>query len=203
MRASTRVGYRKVELDPAARTVRLLEPGMKLDLGGIAKGFAADEALRVLERTGSRAPWSPRPAISPWATPRPTSQAGRSRSRPLRTASGARGPDPTVSLVRSNISTSGDAEQFVEIGGVRYSHILDPHTGLGVVGRSVPPWWPATARPPNVWPRSCRSSARAGPADRRGDSTGPPPSTCTWPTTDRFSRLRRSAGPKCPEYRPE
>src|SRR5215471_18110824 len=46
------VGYQNVKLDPKAQTVQLLKPGMQLDLGGIAKGYAADEALKVLEKHG-------------------------------------------------------------------------------------------------------------------------------------------------------
>jgi len=41
-----------------------------------------------------------------------------------------------VALRRAAVSTSGDAEQFVEIGGVRYSHIIDPRTGRALTGRS-------------------------------------------------------------------
>ena len=46
------VGYEMMTLDPAARTVRLAKPGMKLDLGGIAKGYASEAAVRVLKREG-------------------------------------------------------------------------------------------------------------------------------------------------------
>ena len=135
-RARLLVGYRKVELDPRAPGGALLEPGMKLDLGGIAKGFAADEALRVLLTHGfPRALVAAAGDIAVGDSPTDRS-AWSVEVQALRTASGAEGPSPTVSLVRRNISTSGDAEQSVEIGGVRYSHILDPRHGLGVVGRS-------------------------------------------------------------------
>src|SRR5262245_40584834 len=50
--AKARVGYRKLELNERDRTVRLLTPAMQLDLGGIAKGYAADEMLAVLKRHG-------------------------------------------------------------------------------------------------------------------------------------------------------
>src|SRR5205807_2426091 len=50
--ALARVGYKNVRLDARARTVQLLKPGMQLDLGGIAKGYAADEALKALKKHG-------------------------------------------------------------------------------------------------------------------------------------------------------
>jgi thiamine biosynthesis lipoprotein len=135
-RARQLVGYQKVVLDSEARMVRLLERGMKLDLGGIAKGFAAVEALGVLKSLGVTRALVAAAGDIAVGDPPPDRPAWSVEVQALKTASGAPGPSPTVSLVRSSISTSGDAEQFVEIGGVRYSHILDPHTGLGVVGRS-------------------------------------------------------------------
>jgi thiamine biosynthesis lipoprotein len=46
-------------------------------------------------------------------------------------------PQEVILLVNHGVSTSGDAYQFVEIGGVRYSHIIDPRTGIGLTGRSL------------------------------------------------------------------
>src|SRR5437879_7747768 len=51
-KARALVGFAKIRLDAKARTVQLLKPGMQLDLGGIAKGYAADEALAVLKKQG-------------------------------------------------------------------------------------------------------------------------------------------------------
>jgi thiamine biosynthesis lipoprotein len=45
-------------------------------------------------------------------------------------------PGSPLTLSHAGVSTSGDAEQWVEIGGVRYSHILDPRTGMGLTGHS-------------------------------------------------------------------
>jgi thiamine biosynthesis lipoprotein len=130
--AVTKVGYRKVRLDPKARTVRLLTPGMQLDLGGIAKGYAADEALKLLREkfgitralvaaAGDIACGDPPPDRDAWAVDIAPIAKGQ-KPRPLRLANAA-------------VSTSGDLEQFVEINGVRYSHVVDPKTGLGVTGR--------------------------------------------------------------------
>ena len=81
--ARAKVGFRKVKLDPTRKTVQLTTPGMQLDLGGIAKGYAADEALKLLkEKFGiARASWG-RTETSPAATRRRTNQPGVSKSRP-------------------------------------------------------------------------------------------------------------------------
>ena len=115
--ARRRTGWRKVRLDPRTRTVTLAVPGMQLDLGGIAKGFAADEMLLVLRRLG-------------------LSHALVAASGDL--ALGGEGwtvqvGDGTRTLADCGVSTSGPAEQFALIDGVRYAHILDPRTGIGLL----------------------------------------------------------------------
>ena len=134
--ARARSGYENVLLardDHGDFEVSLAVPGMQLDFGGIGKGAAADEGLRVLRRQGhSRslvavagdiAAGDPPPARDGWTIAVAT--------RSTDTAS------EFVSIENAAISTSGDSEQFVEIGGVRYSHILDPRTGAGLVGAPI------------------------------------------------------------------
>jgi len=143
------VGYEKVRLDPQARTVQLLKPGMMLDLGGIAKGDAADQALMVLKgfgvtralvaAAGDIAVGDPPPHRAGWRIEiAPLEPGGRHLTRT--TDNGERTASPTqnrfVPLHNAGISTSGDAEQHVEIEGVRYSHIIDPKTGMALTGRS-------------------------------------------------------------------
>jgi thiamine biosynthesis lipoprotein len=135
-RARDLVDYRKVRLDPGHRTVQLLEKGMKLDLGGIAKGFAADEAFRVLEAQGLRRALVAAAGDIRVGDPPPGKVGWIVAVAALRAEDGAAGDSPALLLANRAVSTSGDAEQFVEIGGVRYSHIVDPRTGVGVVGRS-------------------------------------------------------------------
>ena len=130
--ARARVGWRKMRLDPAKRTVQLTTPGMQLDLGGIAKGYAADEALKLLrEKHGiSRALVAAAGDITCGDAP-PDKPAWDVDIAPI-----AKGQRPRrLKLANAAVSTSGDLEQFVEIDGVRYSHIVDPRTGLGVTGR--------------------------------------------------------------------
>jgi thiamine biosynthesis lipoprotein len=130
--ALAKVSYHNVQLDPQRRTVRLLTPGMQLDLGGIAKGYAADEALKVLsEKFGvTRALVAAAGDIS-CGDPPPEKDAWAVDIAPI-----ARGQKPrALRLANAAVSTSGDLEQFVEINGVRYSHVVDPKTGVGVTGR--------------------------------------------------------------------
>lgn len=131
--AGRSVGYSFVALHEKGRRVELLQPGMRLDFGGIAVGYAVDEALRILKEQGVAAALvdgsgdvgvmgSP-PGAAGWQieiSPR------REKSRDSHSAG------PFVELSAGAVSTSGDAYQAVEIDGVRYSHIVDPATGLGL-----------------------------------------------------------------------
>jgi thiamine biosynthesis lipoprotein len=132
-RARAPVGWRKLKLDPRNQTVTLTVPDMQLDLGGIAKGYAADQAMAVLKAlglpralvaaSGDIAVGDPPPGQLNWrvAVGQLDDQEGK--------------PASVLFLNNAAVSTSGDAEQFVEIGGVRYSHIVDPRTGVGLTDR--------------------------------------------------------------------
>lgn len=101
---------------------------MQLDLGGIGKGFAADAALAVLASSGA-----PRCLVNHGgdiaAGDAPPGATGWRVA--LDAAAGT-----MITLCNDAVATSGDAEQFVEFGGVRYSHIVDPSTGLGLTHRT-------------------------------------------------------------------
>jgi thiamine biosynthesis lipoprotein len=127
------VGYQKLVLDPKKRTVQLKKEGMRLDLGGIAKGFAADAALAVLRKQGiTRALVAAGGDIAVSDAP-PAATGWKIGIAPLEDPDGK--PERFVVLKNGAVSTSGDAEQYVEINGKRFSHIVDPRTGLGLVGR--------------------------------------------------------------------
>ncbi len=121
------VGWWDVLLDPAARTVRFAKPGMRLDLGGIAKGYAAQRGVEELRVRGT-----PRCLVALAgdiaAGDPPRGEVG------WRIAVGGEAGDVLL-LANAAVSTSGDEEQYVEIGGVRYAHIVDPRTGLGMTVR--------------------------------------------------------------------
>ena len=124
------VGQDAVVLDRKARTVSLTRPGMRLDPGGFGLGYAADRVLTVLagrgiasgmvDASGDVAVSAAPPGTDGWrieVAPMPGDRAGQ-----------------VVVLENAAITTSGDARQFVEIEGRRWSHIVDPRTGLGVDG---------------------------------------------------------------------
>jgi thiamine biosynthesis lipoprotein len=129
--ALKRVGYQKMELDPKAKTVDLKVPGMLLDLGGIAKGYAADEGLKVLASHGITCALVAASGDIAVSGPPPGKPGWRIDIAPLPGAKEKR----QVILKDAAVSTSGDSEQFVEIAGVRYSHVVNPKTGLGLTGR--------------------------------------------------------------------
>ncbi|MEX0892279.1 MAG: FAD:protein FMN transferase [Gemmatimonadota bacterium] len=125
------VGWEQVAFDPADHTVRLPAAGMRLDLGGIAKGWAVDRCAAVLEEAGVptamvdlggnvRAYGAP-PARDHWRV-------------------GVRDPRRTSELLAvlevtgGAVATSGDYERFFVHEGVRYAHILDPRTGTPARG---------------------------------------------------------------------
>src|SRR6185437_3752892 len=105
-------------------------PGMRLDLGGIAMGYAVDEAMRVLREMGiTRALLNASGDILA-GDPPPGATGWKIGIAPLASKDGP--PSRYVLLANAAVTTAGDAAQFVEIGGRRYSHIVDPHTGLGL-----------------------------------------------------------------------
>ncbi|MGE3821738.1 MAG: FAD:protein FMN transferase, partial [Isosphaeraceae bacterium] len=121
-------------LDPESRSVRLEKPGMKLDLGGIAKGWASDEALKVLKRHGIESALVAGAGDVVVGGPPPGKDGWVVGVAPLENPDAT--PERYFSLRDVAISTSGDAERFVEIEGKRYSHIVDPRTALGVINRA-------------------------------------------------------------------
>lgn len=133
-RALGLVGYDRVKLDPDARTVQLFTPGMKLDLGGIAKGYASQAAIDVLKARGVPRALAAGAGDIVVGDP-PPGRDGWVIGIGSLDAPGAR-PRRYISLKNAAVSTAGDAERFVEIGGKRYAHIVDPRTGLGVVDRA-------------------------------------------------------------------
>ena len=107
---------------------------MRLDLGGIAMGYAVDETLKLLRERGiSRALVDASGDIGV-GDPPPGKLGWTIGVVPL-SAEGT--PSKQICLANAAVSTAGDAFQHVDIDGKRYSHIVDPHTGLGMTDRSA------------------------------------------------------------------
>jgi thiamine biosynthesis lipoprotein len=136
--AKRAVGWQKMTLDPIGHRVRLSVPAMRLDLGGIGKGYASDEALKALKKNGVTIALiemggdivlgSAPPNTAGWKIEVPNAEGNATLAKA--------NPTPTINLKNCAISSSGDTEQFVEIGGVRYSHVVDPKTGRGITKRA-------------------------------------------------------------------
>jgi FAD:protein FMN transferase len=127
------VGWKNVKLDAKMRTVQLLKAGMRLDLGGIAKGYAGDEAQKVLKQHGVTRALVAAGGDITVSDPPPDAPGWTIAIYPLEP--GDDKPVPQLVLMNAAVSTSGDLQQFAEIDGKRYSHIVDPRTGIGLVGR--------------------------------------------------------------------
>lgn len=125
------VGWQRIRLNLRTRTVALTAKGMKLDLGGIAKGFAADEAQKVLRRHGITRALVEMGGDLVMSGPPPGTDGWTIR---VPNAGDDQGP-ADLKFANCAVSTSGDTEQFVEIGGVRYSHVVDPRTGQALTNR--------------------------------------------------------------------
>jgi FAD:protein FMN transferase len=131
-RARENVGFEKVHLDPATRTVRFATEGVELDLGAIGKGYAVDRAVSLLREAGAEI------ALV---------DAGSSTMYAMEAPPGARGwtvrvPQPhdrsqtvsTVMLRNQALSTSGSYEQFFQLADRSYCHVMDPRVGTPVQG---------------------------------------------------------------------
>jgi thiamine biosynthesis lipoprotein len=128
------VGSDKMVLDASARTVQLKKAGMKLDVGGIAKGYASQAALDVLAAAGINRALVAGAGDIVTGDPPPDARGWTIAIAPLEP--GSTTPPRRLLLSRAAVSTSGDTERFVVIDGHRYSHIINPATGLGVEDRA-------------------------------------------------------------------
>ena len=119
------VNWRNMLLDEEHHTVRFEHPGMRIDLGGIGKGYAVDRGIEILKARGIT-----RALVTAGGDSR---IIGDRMGRPWLVA--IRHPDnpnkvvTRIPLADSAVSTSGDYERYFDEGGIRYHHIIDPHTG--------------------------------------------------------------------------
>jgi len=119
------VNYRQLILDEKAHSVRFARDGMRIDLGGIAKGYAVDRGIALLQERGVQ-----HAVVTAGGD---TRIIGDRFGRPW--VVGIRHPDDKskivtrIPLVDTAMSTSGDYERYFDENGVRYHHIIDPKTG--------------------------------------------------------------------------
>jgi thiamine biosynthesis lipoprotein len=126
--AKSLVGWRHVHLDQSRHAVRLARPGMRLDLGGIAKGYILQQALLTMASLGvTRALVEAGGDIVVGDAP-----PGRDGWRVDVGGADAPFSARAARLTNAALATSGPTAQFVEIDGLQYSHVVDPRTGLGL-----------------------------------------------------------------------
>ena len=134
-KARLAVGYSHMQLDPARHSVKLTVPNMRLDLGGIAKGYAVDQALKVLNRAGISSALVSGGGDMAVSDPPPGKEGWRIELPPLDVTNAPRAR--YVLLSHAGLSTSGDLFQHLDVNGLRYSHIIDPRTGVGLTDHSL------------------------------------------------------------------
>ncbi len=128
--AAARSGFRHMQLDAATRTVRFDKAGMALDVGAIGKGFAASAALEAIGTSGVHHALVAVSGDLAFSGAPPGRSGWRIGVHDL-------GPDvtdlpATVELTHAAVSTSGNSAQYVDIDGVRYSHVIDPSSASGL-----------------------------------------------------------------------
>jgi thiamine biosynthesis lipoprotein len=125
------INYRNVILDAEKTTVFLKEKGMRIGFGGIGKGYAADKAKDILKQCGVKSgivnaagdlvTWGTQPNHKPWTIA-------------IANPNNILIPFSTLNISNMAIATSGNYEKYVIINGKKYSHTIDPKTGLPVSG---------------------------------------------------------------------
>jgi len=131
MKMVSLINFRNVILDEKEGTVFLKYPGMRIGFGGIGKGYAAEKAKLLLKEkgvnsgivnaAGDLSAWGKQPSGNDWTIG-------------IADPNSARHPFSYLSISDLAIATSGNYEKYVMIGGKRYSHTIDPKTGLPVHG---------------------------------------------------------------------
>ena len=130
-RSVSKIGYKKVQLNKEKQTIFLSQKGMKIGFGAIGKGYAADRAKALLVQRGAAGgiinasgdmnTWGTQPDGSPWTI---------GIINPMN----KKNIFSWFSLEHNAVVTSGDYEKYTQINGLRYSHIIDPRTGVPARG---------------------------------------------------------------------
>lgn len=130
-KAIEKIGYQHIIINEEASTIFLEKPGMKIGFGSTGKGYAADKARElmlqlgidagIIDASGDMTTWGTQPDGKPWRI---------GINNPFDRHQMA----DILSLKNAAVTTSGDYEKFVVIDGKRYSHIINPKTGMPSTG---------------------------------------------------------------------
>lgn len=130
-KAIEKIGYQHIIINEEASTIFLEKPGMKIGFGSTGKGYAADKARElmlqlginagIIDASGDMTTWGTQPDGKPWRIGI-TNPFDRHQMADI------------LSLKNAAVTTSGDYEKFVMIDGKRYSHIINPKTGMPSTG---------------------------------------------------------------------
>lgn len=134
-KAKAAMGWENLRLNSRNHTVELLVPNMRLDLGGIAKGYAVDEAMKILRQHGIRSALIAGGGDMAVGDAPPGKSGWTVEIAPIDSPNAP--PKRFVQLKNRGLATSGDVFQRLEIDGQRYSHIVDPRTGIGLTDHSL------------------------------------------------------------------
>jgi len=124
--AMQKTGYSKIKLNRKAQSVLLTQKGMRLDIGGLGKGFAADEAIKVMKSFGITSALIDAGGKLAITDPPPFSKGWK-----IKISSGSDSLG-TIELANVGVATSGPTYRYLEFEGKKYSHIVDPKTGIGL-----------------------------------------------------------------------
>lgn len=149
------VGYQNIRFKKGKK-IELLKAGMRLDLGGIAQGYAADRCLLILRRHGIQSALADAggdialgeapPDKSGWQIEMPTED----------------GRKELLNLSHCGITTSGASYRYLEVEGKRYSHIIDPRSGWGLTHRVLVTVLAPNATLADAWATAISVSGKAG-----------------------------------------
>lgn len=131
LKAIEKVGYKNIELNELNSTIFLKLPGMKIGFGATGKGYAADQGKLLMQQlnvkagivnaSGDMATWGTQPNNKPWRI---------GITNPFKLHKSLK----ILEVTDASITTSGDYQKYVEFNGKRYSHIINPKTGMPASG---------------------------------------------------------------------
>lgn len=131
LKAIEKVGYKNIELNELNSTIFLKLPGMKIGFGATGKGYAADQGKFLMQQlnvnagivnaSGDMATWGTQPNNKPWRI---------GITNPFKLHKSLK----ILEVTDASITTSGDYQKYVEFNGKRYSHIINPKTGMSASG---------------------------------------------------------------------